>query len=525
MTSFVHPQLGRIRPIVESGTRRFYGLKYALLEHAFAEPKLWRGGNDEGEIDATQHGPTAVSPPGGCDMELHLIQKSLKHEQFASSTTECLNLNLVVPEQNSGPLPVFVFLHGGGFSIGANAWPQYDLARLVKLSSDLGKPVIGVQINYRLGVYGFLYSSALRDAGIKANRGIRDQRTALEWVGENIAGFGGDPEQVTLVGESAGGVSATLHLQSTKPLFQQLVSLGGTSLLMKPLPLFVADISYSTVLRNLQYNGDGSAEDQLASLLAVAPETVLSSIGPDVPLLPVVDGDIIKANATFAQWESSDISSVVPGVDWCRRALLGDCQNDGMILTFALIPRRDTIVSALQKALETSVSSLQSDVNAVLEAYGITASDSPDQSMAKILRLIHDIQFYAPAITLSKAWPKSSFICHFNEPNPWNGPAKGEANHILDVAFLFQNFNEYLDPTQAKSAGDFGRDFILFVNGEDPFPRHDLEKGGAKVYGDGGFVTGQDAAVYGRRPVTWELASRFGLDKLSRALDMLIAGH
>lgn len=184
-------------------------------------------------------------------MELHLIQKSLKHGQFASSTTECLNLNLAMPEKISAPLPVFVFLDGGGFYIGANAWPQYDLARLVKLSYELGKPVVGVQINYRLGVYGVLYSSTLRDAGVKANRGIRDQRTALEWVRENIAGFGGDPEQVTLVGESAGGVSATLHLQSTKQLFQQLVSLGGTSLLMKPLPLFVADISYSTVLQRL----------------------------------------------------------------------------------------------------------------------------------------------------------------------------------------------------------------------------------------------------------------------------------
>lgn len=257
----------------------------------------------------------------------------------------------------------------------------------------------------------------------------------------------------------------------------------------------------------------------------MAPETVLSIIGPDVPLLPVVDGDIITAKATFTQWGSSDISSVVPGVEWCRRVLLGDCQNDGMILALALMHRKDILVSTLRKTLETSVSSLQSDVDAILEAYGITASDSFDETMAKILRFVNDIQFYAPTVTLSKAWPKSSFVCHFNELNPWDGPAKGEANHILDVAFLFQNFNEYLDPTQAKTAQDFGRDFISFVNGEDSFPRHDLEKGGAKVYGGGGFVTCQKTVDYGRRPVTWELASRFGLDKLSGALDMVIAGH
>jgi carboxylesterase type B len=59
--------------------------------------------------------------------------------------------------------------------------------------------------SYRLGVYGFLDSSALREAGIKANRGLRDQRSALEWIQENIEGFGGDPERVAFVGESVGG--------------------------------------------------------------------------------------------------------------------------------------------------------------------------------------------------------------------------------------------------------------------------------------------------------------------------------
>jgi len=75
-----------------------------------------------------------------------LIQKSLPHDSFSSSATDCLNLNVCVPENSKGPLPVFVYLHGGGFAIGSNAWPQYDLARIVKYSEEIGKPVIGVQI-------------------------------------------------------------------------------------------------------------------------------------------------------------------------------------------------------------------------------------------------------------------------------------------------------------------------------------------------------------------------------------------
>ena len=63
-----------------------------------------------------------------------------------SSTTECLNLNVCVPNSSKGSLPVFVFVHGRGFSIGSNAWPHYDVTRLVEYSQEIGTPVIGVQI-------------------------------------------------------------------------------------------------------------------------------------------------------------------------------------------------------------------------------------------------------------------------------------------------------------------------------------------------------------------------------------------
>jgi hypothetical protein len=150
--------------------------------------------------------------------------------------------------------------------------------------------------------------------------------------------------------------------------------------------------------------------------------------------------------------------------------------------------------------------------------------------MTKILRFITDVKFYAPIITLAKSWPTSAFVSHFNEPNPWEGPAKGEASHILDVAFLFQNFNEHLNTDQVKSAQSFGNDFIAFVNGEDPYPAHNSQRGGAKVYGPpaepgGSFIISEDAADYGRRPVAWQLSSAFGLDKLSAGLDAFIAGH
>lgn len=81
-------------------------------------------------------------------MEHSLLQHSLPHGEFTSSETEGLNLNLFVPSQCKGSLPVFVYVHGGGFTIGSGAWPQYDLTGVVKLSNQLGTPVIGVTIKY-----------------------------------------------------------------------------------------------------------------------------------------------------------------------------------------------------------------------------------------------------------------------------------------------------------------------------------------------------------------------------------------
>ena len=78
-------------------------------------------------------------------MELQLIQKTLPHEILAQSAVDCLNLNVCVPEGTKEKLPVMLFFHGGGYRIGSGAWPQYDLQKFVKLSSEIGRPIIGIQ--------------------------------------------------------------------------------------------------------------------------------------------------------------------------------------------------------------------------------------------------------------------------------------------------------------------------------------------------------------------------------------------
>jgi len=126
---------------------------------------------------------------------------------------DCLYLNVVRPAgYESGKLPVAFWIHGGGFYQGGGVDQRYNVSFMVQNSVNIGKPVIAVTINYRLSAWGFLSGSEeLVDAGT-LNLGLRDQRLALQWVQENIEAFGGDPDQVTIFGESAGAASVGFHL-------------------------------------------------------------------------------------------------------------------------------------------------------------------------------------------------------------------------------------------------------------------------------------------------------------------------
>jgi carboxylesterase type B len=133
------------------------------------------------------------------------------------SELDCLNLNITVPfapdstEFAQQSLPVFVFIHGGAFTYGTGSSPLYDGRILANISRNDEKiPTIIITMNYRLGVFGFLASEEIRnynekhdEAGV-GNYGLWDQVEALRWIQENISAFGGDPQRVTICGQSAG---------------------------------------------------------------------------------------------------------------------------------------------------------------------------------------------------------------------------------------------------------------------------------------------------------------------------------
>lgn len=112
---------------------------------------------------------------------------------------DCLSVNIIRPAGASTAtrLPVAVFFNPGGFYQGGNSDPRYNMSFIVQQSAEMGSPFVAVSPNYRLSLFGFLYSREVVDLGI-TNLGMRDQRLALHWVQENIAAFGGDPDKVTI---------------------------------------------------------------------------------------------------------------------------------------------------------------------------------------------------------------------------------------------------------------------------------------------------------------------------------------
>lgn len=112
---------------------------------------------------------------------------------------DCLSVNVIRPAGISPDtkLPVAVWFNPGGWYEGGNLDPRYNMSFIVQQSVEMGKPFVAVMPNYRLSLFGFIYSQEVIDAGI-TNLGMLDQRLALHWVQENIANFGGDPEKVTI---------------------------------------------------------------------------------------------------------------------------------------------------------------------------------------------------------------------------------------------------------------------------------------------------------------------------------------
>ena len=183
----------------------------------------------------------------------------------------CLSLRIARPSGigSSAKLPVLVWLHGGGNALGSAYDSLYTPDGLVRQAKWNDQPVVYVGINYRLGIFGYATSKALRGAK-QANAGLRDQRTAFNWVRDNIETFGGDPGNVVAVGQSVGAMSIGLHLLSYSgtqgvPFQKAVMMSGATGTNFNIMSNLVAD-NTATVANAVGCTGDPNSQTTLNCL-------------------------------------------------------------------------------------------------------------------------------------------------------------------------------------------------------------------------------------------------------------------
>jgi para-nitrobenzyl esterase len=275
----VHAGLLQGRNIGAGATRLrvFQGIPYAAppvgnLRWRPPQPvAAWTG------VRKTTHfGPRCMQPPIFSDMVF----------RSDGMSEDCLYLNVWTPAKTSGArLPVLVYFYGGGFLAGDGSENRYDGASLAR------KGIVTVTVNYRLNVFGFLALPALANESpqhASGNYGLLDQQAALRWVHANIARFGGDPEQVTIGGESAGSISVSAQMvaPASRGLFARAI--GESGALIAPIaavPLRQAEQEGKTFTRQV-------GADSLGKLRAMPARTLLAAVtAKDAPSFqPDIDG-------------------------------------------------------------------------------------------------------------------------------------------------------------------------------------------------------------------------------------------
>ncbi|PYH77459.1 alpha/beta-hydrolase [Aspergillus uvarum CBS 121591] len=213
---------------------------------------------------------------------------------------DCLYLNVIRPSgYENGSLPVLVWIHGGGFKEGGTPDKRYNLTFIVNNSVIIDQPIIGVSIAYRLGPFGFLNGDVVAGSGA-LNLGLKDQRLALHWIKENIAGFGGDSDKITIYGQSAGSESVGYHLRAFNgrddELFRAGIMESGPVIPQGPLNLtseYQERFDGIVAAAGCSSHQNSTKLDCLRSLPFATLNNILNTTTYNTGWEPTVDGDFV----------------------------------------------------------------------------------------------------------------------------------------------------------------------------------------------------------------------------------------
>lgn len=200
----------------------------------------------------------------------------------------------------------------------------------------------------------------------------------------------------------------------------------------------------------------------------------------------------------------------------------------GAIFQLALGHRQQGIAKALEMSLKRNIPNQDQDIDSLLSEYNISSSTSDSAAYQSVLELANDILFYLSGDAFARHFPGTTYVYHLNEPNPWDGPFKGQATHILDVALLFRNFDHEL-PAEAKEVGHaYGDSIIKFVSGQVPWQATSQSKPVAQVFGHDagtGALRIDVSEKVGRRSTVFKYKDTIGWDTLNDAFGAFLAGR
>jgi para-nitrobenzyl esterase len=386
---------GVVRGVAVPGGSAFRGLPYAaaptgdLRWRPPRPPDAWHGVRDATQFaPSCPQAPSPFLPPGERD-------------------EDCLYLNVSTPTLQSrrrGDRPVLVWIHGGGFT--QDAGRNYDGT---ELAAD---GTVVVTINYRLGMLGFLAHPALapRPGGPAGNYGLMDQQAALRWVEGNIREFGGDPHNVTIAGQSAGGLSVLAHLVSrgSRGLFQRAIVQSGAFALAQT-SLADAEAAGET------FAADAGCPDQTARCLRKLPvdDLVDKFTGNVIP--GVVDGSVL----------TESIGTALAGGRFARVPIINGTNHDEERLFVSIGRAVSGGTNAPVPGWPVSGANYEGDIGAVLGAspervaaivaeYPLAAYASPPEAFSALLS---DANFVCPALQLDR-WTSAhepTFAYEFND--------------------------------------------------------------------------------------------------------------
>jgi para-nitrobenzyl esterase len=301
----------------QSGVRSFKGIPFAQApvgELRWKAPQPAK--NWQGVRKADKFGPRAMQRAIFGDMNF----------RSDGMGEDCLYLNVWTPAKtNKERLPVLVYFYGGGFMAGDGSEPRYDGESMAQ------KGIVALTVNYRLGVFGFFAHPELtKESPHKAsgNYGLMDQAAALRWVKQNIAAFGGDPNKVTIAGESAGSFSVSAQMASplAKDLIAGAIGESGSLLSLQPL----------TTLSQAEQNGvqfaKGVGANSLAALRAMPAEQLLEATAkPETPRFSAISDGYFFPKSPVATFQAGEQAKVPLLAGWNSeemnyRAILGEDQ-------------------------------------------------------------------------------------------------------------------------------------------------------------------------------------------------------